>query len=502
MKKYLTKNNIIYISIFIIFVLWTLYEFHSGIKLLNVNKYLKMLLYFIIVLVDGLFSYFIKRAFQKEWKLEKIFLLLIIPMGLIYSTFIPLGRIHDEPQHYLRVLDITKGHLYGFLYNGDQAAGMLPYESADLISISTNYHITLQNLFTKESGVLKPLIYTQEAVYSFIFHLPQAIGVLIGNILSLPILIKGYLGRTTNFICWLFLAYYTLKFLPFKKYAILAIFLLPVMVQQSYSLSIDVLVHGTSLLLISYILYLRYSEDSPKKLETKHILFLTILSLFVSISKMVYFPICLLLFLIPNEKFSSKKKKNLWIIAITVLFFILNVFISYEATIFVVNTIYHTDLKGQLIRVLKNPFVFVIAFINAFRYYWFGYIIGFTTSVGTFDVHIPHLYTGFISLILLIIGLGDYTKLKKRDNIYSLRLIVVITLMIFGVEFLAWTEYNGNVIKGVQGRYFYPLAIPFLMVFNFKKFNINIEKYKPHLLLCVVLFDIVVVGQLFNVYLH
>ena len=123
--------------------------------------------------------------------------------------------------------------------------------------------------------------------------------------LNTSIALKAYLGRLSNFIFYIILIYFSLKILPFKKFGALFILLVPMAIQQNSSLSADVMINSCSFLFISYILYLKYSDKSPKKLEVKHKLLLFSLALIISLSKIVYFPICLLLFLIPKEKFSS-----------------------------------------------------------------------------------------------------------------------------------------------------------------------------------------------------
>ena len=71
------------------------------------------------------------------------------------------------------------------------------------------------------------------------------------------------------------------------------------------------------LLLISFIFYLK---EKKGLLNIREKLLIIILPIIIALCKIVYLPVCLLLFLIPKEKFGSLKKKNIFIF--TLAFFI------------------------------------------------------------------------------------------------------------------------------------------------------------------------------------
>ena len=48
---------------------------------------------------------------KKKMPVEKVFLLLVIPFGLLFIALLPCGQTPDEAAHYMRTYGITKGEL-------------------------------------------------------------------------------------------------------------------------------------------------------------------------------------------------------------------------------------------------------------------------------------------------------------------------------------------------------------------------------------------------------
>ena len=497
----LNKSMIIYILITLFFIVLAIHEFNQCIVRETFLINYRYLIYFLITLVCSALSFLIYYAFTHKWKIENIFLVLIIPLGLLYSLFMPLARVPDEREHFLKAYQIARGNLYASLFEDKSGGDYLPSSINEPIIYENDYRNAIKTFYLHESIDSVPVKYTSMAVYSFIIHTPQAVGVMIGNIFNTSIAIKGYLGRITNFIFYIVLMYFALKYLPFKKFGAFFVLLLPMAIQQNSSLSADVMINSCSFLFISYILYLKYDDKSPKVLETKHKLMLSLLALIISLSKIVYFPICLLLFLIPKEKFSSPKRKRIEIIILLLICLFLNIFTSLMASNFLVDNLDDINYKGQMIYVLTHPWAFIMAILRSLKAYWFGYIKQFISSVGVWDIYIPKYYSYVLPFILLSVFFSDYTYIKKNYNQLYLLLFFLIFMMIAGIEYLTYSDYMGKTVEGIQGRYFMPLVIPLLLGFNNKKINLNIEKYQIYYILVIVMVDICILGRIFYKYL-
>lgn len=81
--------------------------------------------------------------------------------------------------------------------------------------------------------------------------------------------------------------------------------------QEAVSLSPDAMTIAVSIALISFILYFRNGPE--KALQKKHFIILSALLIALSLCKIVYLPLCFLIFLIPTKCFQSKKQKYLFV---------------------------------------------------------------------------------------------------------------------------------------------------------------------------------------------
>ena len=95
------------------------------------------------------------------------------------------------------------------------------------------------------------------------------------------------------------------------------------------TVSPDAVIISSSILAISYAMKLKFKDE---KINLKQISLLGLLCMIPTVCKIVYFPICLLVFMLPKEKFENKLKKNLsWVIVLLITFvpyFVLNGIVS------------------------------------------------------------------------------------------------------------------------------------------------------------------------------
>lgn len=196
----------------------------------------------------------IQRAQNKEIPLEKLFLHIIIPLGLIFMLVLPIGRVPDEDKHFYRAYEISEGYLLSDK-NEDGIGGRFLPEDVSMIFNENNHYITydqeiaLLQVHTSDTKIF--VQYPTSALYCFIVYIPQAIGIALGRILNLPTLLIAYFGRLFNFAFFVAGIYYEIKLIPYKKASLIMICLFPMMMQEAVSLSADVM---TSLSAIIWLL--------------------------------------------------------------------------------------------------------------------------------------------------------------------------------------------------------------------------------------------------------
>ena len=318
-------------------------------------------------------------------------------------------------------------------------------------------------------------------MYSFVCYTPQAVGIMIGKILNLPVIVWAYLARLCNFIVFSLLLYYAMKRMPFKKLTLMFIAMLPITFQLAISMSADSLTIATSFALMATILDIRYRQKEV--LSKKQIVWLGFLSMVMALCKIVYLPICLLLFAIPKERFQSKKQKYISIGIILFLVVIANLVWLTIASDFLLTIEGRANPDVQLELMIKNPFRYAGVLLNTVSLYLNAYITGMLgQSLALFNITLSCIYIFANIVILVILTLCDH-KDVKFDNFFrvlSLFIFLSIALLTFTSLYLDWTAVGSSTIEGVQGRYFIPIIMYLLLGLTSSSFSTKIKEENQH----------------------
>ena len=287
--------------------------------------------------------------------IAKIFLLISIPIGVLYIFIIPIGGAPDEQAHWFRSYEVSLGHIFSDKDEENYGGRVLP--SAIKNVIADEYKLGNQD--TEDEKEEEFLEFSNTSLYSAICYLPQAIGIIIGRCFSNSLLVQCYLARLFNFLIYILIMWYAIRKIPFKKMALFIIAFLPITFQEVSSMSIDGMQIAFSTLLISYTLYLAF-DKSGDKLKLKDFIILLISSIFTAITKFVYLPLCLIIYIIPKDKFKNSKNKYILLTSIFILTSILDVALMINSLNYN-NRIAQPNANAveQLKFILKNPLDFI-----------------------------------------------------------------------------------------------------------------------------------------------
>lgn len=483
LSKRVSPRVIYYVSpglLSIVAGLFFYHKFNYIEKATSLFRY-RLFLALIVIICSYALLLLVGYLFKKKIKIEKIFLILAIPIGFVYMLAVPVGRAPDEPNHFARAYGISRGDFIsevdengdGGSYFGNRVMESI-YWQKDL-----TYRQYLGNFRKKASGSDSDVFnyYTNTSQYPPFAYLPQAIGIFVASLFDLPILVIALFGRLSNYAVWVLLVFFSIKVCPFRKRSILFVAFLPMIMQESVSLSADPLVNGCALLLVSLVL--RYRFGGVKVFKWHDYITLVVLSLFVSTCKMVYFPICLVLLMIPSQCFSSKRKK--------LVFVLLSVIGTFAATCIWLLVAFRYKLRadegvdsmGQILTIVKNPFYFisVLSFtvIDKSYDYLSNLVCG---TLGWFDISTCSFCSVSLIIVLFWILIGDNTK--RTIEIIDKRLLsfsaFTVVLLIFTAEYLAWTPVADRSVSGVQGRYFVPVLLPIFVICNSNKKLLGFKK--------------------------
>lgn len=467
MKKIIKKNYNYIIFTFFIIVLNIFF-----IANVDMEKSIVDIKYFFVIgsilnliVVLG-FSFLIYK--KENMKIENMFLMLFIPISICYLLFFPLGKIPDEASHFLRAYEISKGHLTTKV----KSNGVKWDKSIKKVLTNENYTDVLNNSKINKGSLKRKYKYSGVSLYSFVCYIPQSMGMIVARVFRLSYFYQGYFGRIFNLLLFTILMFFSIKLIPGKKTFIFLLAFLPMVIQEASSLSPDALTIGTATLFVSLILH--YKNDKKDRLSIKQISLLSLLSVLLSLLKIVYLPICLLLFLLPNSLFSSTKKKYIFIIGLGIFVVCLNLFWLKIASVYLPSH----ESKNSAVQVkfiLNNIPFFINCIFNTYKGSIHDYIFqSIGISLGLFSIGLSYFYMMPLLFLLVFVCLFDNYKkinINKLECYFILFIILSVILLISTSLYVQWTGVFDKVIYGIQGRYFLPIFPLICLLFN--KFSIT-----------------------------
>ncbi len=449
----------------------------------------------------------LKNIDRKQIDLAKVYLILVIPLGILYCIVAPLGRVPDEDAHSRKAMAISQGNFFSHANENGEATEFLNAKLNEVVTRSADsYEEAIDRMITPETEDLVELSYTTMALYAPICHLPQAIGMFVTRLFGATIPIQCYAARLVNFAVSVFLIYKAIKLMPFKKYLLLFLALLPITLQEISSMAADALTIAMSMFYVSYILYLKY-DNNKKEIGKKEIVILTISSILVSLCKIVYLPLCLLLFVLPKEKFKTSKNKKIVTISIFASSVIINLAWLIYCSRFLVVFNYGVNTPEQIKYVLTHPISYLLIFFRSINIFYEMVVVGLCgESLGLFDVQASVLFIipCLILFAMLLIVKDKKEKIKielSTKLIFSFIFITIVGLILTSL-YVQWTSLKNPLIYGIQPRYFLPIILLAAVVLDNHKIIYQETLSKRYITLFMLFFNLQAITVLFFSYLN
>ncbi len=504
------------------------------------------IIFSLAILIILMLAYYL--IFIKKMKIEYLFLVFAIYIGVMFSFLTPIRGGADEYVH------IANSYMHSSNILGLEALdeqGDLLVRKSDEYDLSNpiNYNVfDLQMIYDglSLSGSGNDELVPVKARFTEAFnvlYIPQTVGITIARILNLGFVPMMVFSRVLNLLAYAGLCFLAIKKIPFYKSTLALIALTPIPLQTAASFSYDTLIIGASFWFIAFCFNLIYEKD---KVERKDIILLVLFSLFISQSKAVYVMLIGLSLLIPNIKFKEKKealiaKSAVVLVGLFFWIFANSSLISVHASDIVgasgttgvnnvsAETIFEEANTNTNIKNMSNNQLEIIdvstgeeailANGDSSVYYSFSYIlknipatirlvantIGEKTELYIYEmfggklgeviitpISINWIYIIAVIIILLLSTIqkdGFEIKFKGFNKLASLIIILGVSGMIV-LACITWTPSNYETIFGIQGRYFIPI-LP-LVFFSITFGNIRVKKSMDGLLM----FSLVAVNML------
>ena len=495
------KNILLYCLEFFLSLIVGILSFRYGID----RKILWVILAFAAFIILGINFYHLYRLNSK--KMEHIFLMLAIPIGILYSLFLAPFRIADDAAQIIKNIDLSQGHLFTRKDSDNKAIVDVPR------AFDVKYHVTMlkikpfYNIIKTDTNYNDLYRVRNEFTYTVI-NMPtnymfSSLGLKLGSLLNLNLYISLYIAKLFNLIFFWIIGYIMIKIFPFKKIFLLVYLFNPMMLQTMSSIGADCFTNLVCLLWISYILYLKFDK---KKVETIDTFYLFILMVMLATAKFIYFPLLLLLCLIKNL-YQNKKDRKIVLFSVFLSLIVVGVGIyigiGYKCDFATVVSKNDIDSIGQLKNVLTKPWNFIIAIVNSIykrqgNYFseFFGKILG---SYHILLMFIPYiLYIGLF-FITMFMDRKDY--FDKASKYLILFVTFILVMCVFGVEYLTWNSVGSHFISGVQGRYFLPfMLLPFIIIAT-DKIRIKFKDSTRFVTLMIIIIQLMNIFVLYRSYM-
>ena len=460
---------------------------------------------FFICIIPFLISFLFLIVKYKK-KLEYLFLVIMIPLGLGYLIFMIPNQVPDEPSHIAKAYTLSQFEIFNskdeknipimkvpLQLEGNGVSDINDYQNINfMLGVKTNYD--------KE---IKTTANTAASYFPVMYLIPS-VGLGIGQLLNLSIYAGIYLAQALNLLFFVITGFFVIKKIPFGKLIMFAYLLTPMMLQQAASCSADTFLNCCVLLFVSYILYLKYDKN-VEKISIKQSLYLGILMIFISCSKIVYIPICFLVLLLYKKlKESSKQSKIIIILSMIFSIILALVFYLYSGT-FSIHEGYkkqnNVDSTLQLKNVISNPVNYAYTLINTLGVKQEMYISTFIgQNLGWFNIPGSYFSTLLFVILLIISPFLEKNKyfFNKKEKVIINIIVFLIFNFILGAMYLTWTSVGANVIEGVQGRYFIPII--FLTLLTLVMHNKHIE-FKHTNIIYFFIILLINANSLYSIYL-
>lgn len=389
--------------------------------------------------------------------------------GLIFFFLIPPFQAPDEQVHFPRVFELSCGKI--LLSKNEKVGGAyLPTSVQKFMSIRDtipfhkevkfDYTSLYQHLMTPLNEKETTFILFGTQTYSPLQYIPQVLGVSIGKVCNTSVCILYYVGKFFSLCIIGALLYLSIRYMPFNKWVTVMFCLSPMSIFLTVSHSSDSMIFACAFLFIAIILRSIYDTSFRLTVSTVVLLLLCVATLATSKSG-IYFPIVLIVVLIPHSTFFKKKYSYLFKGMLLSIGVILALFWNIK-TKFIIDQL----SSGNF---FKDTHVFYsYAYIQLVLYTFITlakrlYLSFFT--LGWLDTPLPETISycwGYIIVLLSIFFTNITYRISLLTRVIFLSISLAISVGIVTSMYLVCGTTEENVINGIQGRYFFPISILFL----------------------------------------
>ena len=440
----------------------------------------------------------------REWisgHVAQVYLIAALSMGSLMILLTPANKVSwDEEVHFFHAYcvshfgtEVKTNDILEKLFVADEENW--PYSIPVNVDERVQMNAALNELVanqehTHNRGRALAGIYTPA-------YVPSAVGIRLGLLLGLPFTAVYQLGRLANLVfCALVMAWAIHK-IPVGKAVLAMIGLLPTPLFLMAMYSYDSFI--TALFALGFAIFLDEYMHRERKISWWSFWIMALSFAVGSMPKAIYVPLILIIWLLPKEKFASRKQEW-WMKGIAaVLFaalmasFVLPVIISPAETNDTRGG--NTSEAGQIPYILSDIPRFIDMMVYSIRTTFAGFTIGAPVygSVGHLGLEMLGMIIPLFVLAVIFmdekcledgagVDEGTITKgvpgqrLTWPARLWTLLMCLAVIGMVWVAMYLAFTPVGYNHVNGVQARYYIPLLLPIYLCLCPDRVRVPMEK--------------------------
>ena len=335
----------------------------------------------------------------------------------------------------------------------------------------------------------------------------------LGRMLHLRFADTVALAKFGNLLFYILVVFFAIRLAKRYQGLVALVALLPNSVFLASALTYDAVVN--SFLLLGMVLVTNELISPEEKLTWQNTLLILLSFAIGCQSKPIYVVMVLMLLFLGRKKFYNRPQEIVYKLALLIMagLMLYNIFRPTPAAgsdYYLVGNFdfagdkrnIGTSVTGQLQYILQNPFTYALLLLKSMVQ-----LLGTYLSGGADFFQYGYLGTGSTIFTWIVIVLGLWLALWSAKGVKRWKMpavsIVLTLIMLLGTSAIVWssmyvsyTTVGANEIRGVQGRYFIPLFLPFASCF----FNNRLESRLGELARRRILYGVMMAVNLFMIY--
>jgi uncharacterized membrane protein len=399
------------------------------------------------------------------------FALMALSVGSALAFLTAPFQSPDEPAHFFRAYQVSEARWVA-TFRGRWGGGDLP---ASLVTVTEPFQrmTFFRQRVTSRADIARTLAvplrrdvlhyesFPNTALLTPVSYLPQAAAIALGRRAGLSPLALMYAGRLGNLLAFTVLGYLAIGLAPVGVRALMLLLVMPMTLFQAGSLSADTMTNGLAALWTAMVLH--YAIGSERPLRRWDLCGLVVVASALALAKVAYVPLCLLIALIPVERFGTHARR--WAFLGLLLATTIGGLVAWSKMTpgldAAIVTRPEVVPREQLKVVLGHPLSFAVAlWATLLRDFQF-YCRSFVGWLGWLETRLAPgvIYTYIGALIVACWPHRGERDLRPSLTWIAVPLLAVAStvVLVAVTQYLVWTNVGAPYVEGPQGRYFIPI---------------------------------------------